>query len=180
MLGGVQVMIMACLLKHSTADYCLSAEVKKIQSWRAKYTPEYTRLCRELDIAEDGRVMPKEWGIDPGFQWLLTRDRMNEMRMTEEAVASENTAREVEADMEAEHGLQALRLFSLDSDLAHVLVKARENDEIELPFELAPDQQMFVTRSGSKMAIGRSGTGKTTAIFKMLYAATSANISVCH
>jgi hypothetical protein len=176
---GVQVMVMACLLQHSTAHHCLSAEVKKIQSWRASYTPEYMRRCKESAEDGHGRMMPKQWDIDPGFQWRLTKDRTKEMRRTEEAVASENAAREVEADMEAEHGLQALRLFALDFDLAHVLVKAGENDEIELPFELAPDQQTFVTRSGSKMAIGRSGTGKTTAIFKMLYAATSASISVC-
>jgi hypothetical protein len=160
-----QVLVIPCLLLNSTAHHSLPKEVKRIQSFRESYTPEYMRRCENWESVGSGKVLPRQWKVDPAFQWGLSMGKTEERRTAAEAAARRAA---LEADVEADYGLQALRLFSLNSDVAQALVSARENDEIELPFELAPDQQTFAACSGSKMAIGRSGTGKTTAIFTML------------
>jgi len=55
-----------------------------------------------------------------------------------------------------------------DSSLAAQLAAAHEDDMLDLPFELAPDQEDFASWQPSALAIGRSGTGKTTALEKKL------------
>jgi hypothetical protein len=90
---GAQVMIIARLLEHSSAQKCLAQEVEKIQSQRASYTPEYMRRCRELSTPLKKKVKPMQWSVDPGFQWWMTKGRTNEARVTEKATASKTAAR---------------------------------------------------------------------------------------
>ena len=164
-----QVIIVQCLLSLERANALLPMEVERIRAWRSTYSPEYLQRCRSINRTEGGKWLPITWlDTDRGFKWRLTKEEADAKQAAKATAAAAKASREVEQGLEAEQGLQALRLFLLDTDLASALAKASEDDKLELPFDLSPDQQGFVELKGSKMAIGRSGTGKTTTIFKML------------
>lgn len=145
----------------------MEKEVAIIRAWRSSYSHEYLERCRAIKVCGERR-QPVEWDPTSSFVWCITREQARRIQETERAAEAAIARERMDEDMDAERASQARRLFVLDPDMASLLANAHEDDNLEVPFELAPDQQDFVKSSGSKMAIGRSGTGKTTAIFKIV------------
>eukprot|EP00951_Prasinocladus_malaysianus_P035126 scaffold359430_cov41-Prasinocladus_malaysianus.AAC.1 len=142
-----------------------------INALRASYSDEYRDRCRALYRDDDEKsrcLLPRQFEVVSDFKWRLSAEEMSAQQFNAGDVAAQRDARESQEGAEASQGLQAMKLFDLDKDLGRLLASASHSDTIEIPFVLSPDQQQFVEVSFSKMAIGRSGTGKTTTLFKMM------------
>jgi hypothetical protein len=118
-------------------------------------------------------MFPHTWAEDRDFCWRLTPAQTAAAHATAEQqqqaeIAAAAAARKQAAAL-AEDVHQTLRLFKMDEALAQQLLVTRQGELLDLPFELSPDQMRFTGHPWSALAVGRSGTGKTTALEMKIY-----------
>jgi hypothetical protein len=146
----------------------LKAYLRRLARTLDLYSDPLLQRCRAASFNAAGRRVPLSWPDDPGFVWRLSADQRAARGAARAAEGAARAAALAREGAEAEQGLQALKLLEMDETLCSVLAARLAGGTgaapVEVPFALAEGQREFADCTGSAMAIGRSGTGKTTAL----------------
>lgn len=142
----------------------LVVALQQLDKQLSGYSSNLLKRCAQRSLSGSGSssmVLPKSWPPDLGFAW-----RAQQPAAAAAASDGDEAARQQQlaAAAAAADTQQTLRLFSLRGHLAAQLLAAAPGAPIHIPFDLTPDQQQLLEFPHSCLAVGRSGTGKTTVL----------------
>ncbi|QRV78447.1 UvrD-helicase domain protein [Ceratobasidium sp. AG-Ba] len=133
----------------------------KVSRYLMRYGPEYRNRCNSRKTRGDGGSATKAPDVFDHQKYSTT--------FTDERYTFEG-----EADLNELHETLAVEKFTPVTKSLYNSILA--DMEIVLPIALNPDERRIVKHQGTSVVIGRSGTGKTTALVYKMRANTQSTI----
>ncbi|XP_031477020.1 uncharacterized protein LOC116248392 [Nymphaea colorata] len=134
--------------------------VKRLENIFLMYTDIYTNYCKTRHI-QGKLVVPMTWEYSEGFV------RYKAVGAVENYASEGPEASDLPVSMEKSNvheSLLLMKFYSLSYGVVKHLLTSKDGNEIELPFEVTDREQEIILFPNSTFILGRSGTGKTTAL----------------
>ncbi|KAF3792770.1 TPR and ankyrin repeat-containing protein 1 [Nymphaea thermarum] len=134
--------------------------VKRLENIFLMYTDIYTNYCKTRHI-QGKLVVPMTWENSEGFV------RYKSIGAVENYASEGPEASDLPVSMEKSNvheSLLLMKFYSLSSGIVKHLLTSEDGNEIELPLEVTDKEREIILFPKSTFILGRSGTGKTTAL----------------
>ena len=128
--------------------------IQKIEKGYSVYSNEYIDKCCTKMTIDKKLYVPSLWPYQTDFIWKkpITSTLIESLEQSDVETSITNT-----------------KFYGMYSQTLRLLAKTKMNSKIELPFDMSADEETIITHPSSVFILGRSGTGKTTAMLHRMF-----------
>ena len=144
--------------------------IRRVECGYLRYSAEYLDRCAHRKQPLQGHILPMTWNTDAPITWYTSTASQKYSGNSD--VTDPEPVTQVSLQMERRHVAESavlMKLYKLDSNVAKLLITIDNNDDVQLPFAMNAQEEEIVLCQKSVIVLGRSGTGKTTAILHRMF-----------
>ena len=140
----------------------LANAIRRVESCLLGYSEAYLNRCAQSNM--EGQIhYPCAWAKNIPVEWYRTtrseKGNVEDGQCDNVGLERSNVSRSA----------VLMKFYSMSSSVARMLIQLKSGENIDLPFVMSAEEEAIVRHPGSALVMGRSGTGKTTAILHRMF-----------